>query len=99
MAITVFVTEGFHLAHRGAVAYLNRHREKLKAMGLNKVHKSTIRRNSTKIPDEYCRQVHFKVIKGIATDNLAEDSSEFLMRKFIPWFSAKKKRCQTWKKG
>ena len=37
MAIVVFMTEELHLTYRGAVAYLNEHRYKLKAMGLNKV--------------------------------------------------------------
>ena len=91
MAIFVFIMEEFHLTYRGAVGYLNGHREKLKAMGLNKVpSKSTIHRNSAKISDEYYRQMHFKVIKGIVTGNMAGDSSGFSVRKFIPWFSVKK---------
>ena len=35
MAIVVFIMEEFHLIYRGAVACLNKHREKVKAMGLN----------------------------------------------------------------
>ena len=99
MAIFVFIMEELHLTYRGAVGYLNEHREKLKAMGLSKVpSKSTIHRNSAKIPDKYYRQMHFKVIKGIVTGNLAGDSSGFSMRKFIPWFSVRKDAKQ-WKKG
>ena len=99
MAMVVFMTEEIYLTYRGAVGYLNGHRDKLKAMGLNKVpSKSTIRRNSAKIPDGYYRQMHFKVIKGIAIGNLAGDSSGFSMRKFIPWFSVRKD-VKLWKKG
>ena len=73
MAIAVFIMEEFHLTYRGAAAYLNGHRDKLKTMGLNNVpSKSTIHRNSTKISDEYYRQMHFKVIKGIATGTWPE---------------------------
>ena len=99
MALVVFMMEELYLTYRGAVGYLNGHRDKLKAMGLNKVpSKSTIRRNSAKIPDGYYRQMHFKVIKGIAIGNLAGDSSGFSMRKFIPWFSVRKD-VKLWKKG
>lgn len=99
MAIVIFMMEELHLTYRGAVGYLNGHCEKLKAIGLDKIpSKSTIHRNSAKIPDGYYRQMHFKVIMGIVTGNIAGDSSGFSVRKFIPWFSVKKD-AKMWKKG
>ena len=49
------------------MAHRNEHRYKLKAMGLNKV--PSKHRNTAKIPDEYYRQIHFRVrYSGMAGD-------------------------------
>ena len=91
MGVIVFMMEELHLTYRGMVGYLNEHRQTLQKLGLNKVpSKSTIHRASARMPESYYRQMHFRVITGIAAGSLAGDSSGFSIRRFIPWYSIKK---------
>ena len=88
MVVIVFMMEHMHLMYRGAVGYLNDNRQMLKK--LDKVpSKSTTYKTSRRMPESYYKKMHFQAIASITAGDMAGDSSDFSIRKFIAWYSTK----------